>query len=119
MAKLTALQLEEVRQRLVAIEQEILVLLGQTSGDSRPVDLDLPIGRLSRADAMQMQSMAQLNRRQLDIRLQQIRVALQAVADGSYGSCRSCKGPINPERLDARPESPFCIACQEAFEHER
>jgi DnaK suppressor protein len=119
MGHFTDTQLEEVRQRLVTIEKEIEALLGQTSGDARPVDLELPIGRLSRADAMQMQGMAQMNRRQLDIRLQQVRVALKAVADGSYGSCRSCKGAINPERLDARPESPFCIGCQEMFEQER
>ena len=46
-------------------------------------------------------------------------MALKAVDDGSYGSCRNCKGAINPERLAARPESPFCIGCQEAFEQER
>ena len=119
MSDVTDDKLQEVRQRLLTIEREIKALLGQTSDDARPVDLDLPIGRLSRADALQMQSMAQMNRRQLDIRLQQVRVALKAVEDGSYGSCRSCRGAINPERLAARPESPCCIACQEMFEQER
>ncbi|MCP4594065.1 MAG: hypothetical protein GY842_25320 [bacterium] len=118
MSQYTNEQLEEIRQGLIAVEARIKALLGQTTGDTRPVDLELPIGRLSRADAMQMQGMAQMNRRQLEIRLQQVGVALKALDSGTYGSCRNCKGPINPERLSARPESPFCIGCQEAFEHE-
>ncbi len=118
MSQYTDQQLEEIRQRLVATDTRIKALLGQTSDDTRPVDLELPIGRLSRADAMQMQGMAQMNRRQLEIQSQQVGVALKAVDNGSYGSCRNCKGPIDPERLSARPESPFCIGCQEAFEQE-
>ncbi len=112
-------QLDVFRQRLLTMQVEINTLLGRTSEDSKPVDLDLPIGRLSRADAIQMQNMAELNRRQLEVKLKQIEGALSAFKAGSYGSCRSCKGEINPARLDARPETPFCIDCQEAFEQER
>jgi RNA polymerase-binding transcription factor len=112
-------QLKSFELRLRTMEVEINTLLGRTSEDSKPVDLDLPIGRLSRADAIQMQNMAELNRRQLEIKLKQIEGALSAFEAGSYGSCRSCNGEINPARLDARPETPFCIDCQEAFEMER
>ncbi len=119
MAGLSKKRIEEFRQRLVLMQQEIERLLETTARDSRPVDLGLPIGRLSRADAMQMQGMAQLNRRQLDLRRQQVKVALAAVSDGSYGSCRSCREPINLARLEVHPESPFCVACQESFEQER
>jgi len=108
--------IEGFRQRLLLMEAEIRTLLGQTVQDSKPVDLDLPIGRLSRADAMQMQNMAALNKRQMEIKLKQVEGALSAIENGSYGSCRSCKGEIRPARLEARPETPFCIGCQEAFE---
>lgn len=111
-------QLETFHKRLLTMEVEINTLLGRTSEDSKPVDLDLPIGRLSRADAIQMQNMAELNRRQLEIKLKQIEEALKAFEEGSFGTCRSCHGDINPARLDARPETPFCIDCQEAFEQE-
>ena len=107
---------EDIKQRLATMEIEIKTLLGRTRQDSKPVDLDLPIGRLSRADAMQMQNMAALNRRQLEIKLKQVEGALSAVEDGSFGSCRNCNGKINPARLDAQPETPFCIECQELFE---
>jgi DnaK suppressor protein len=109
----------EFKNRLLTTKSEIDVLLGRTTAESKPVDLDLPIGRLSRADAIQMQNMAELNRRQLEVRLEQVEEALAAVEDGSYGSCRGCGGTINPARLDARPETPFCIDCQEAHEQAR
>ena len=109
---------EDIKQRLETMEIEIKTLLGGTRQDSKPIDLELPIGRLSRADAIQMQNMAELNKRQLEIKLEQVECALISIDEGSYGSCRSCKGEIHPDRLDARPETPFCIDCQEAFEQQ-
>ncbi len=114
---MTSDQTERFRQRLLAEQEAIAGLLDRTSTDSRPVDLGLPIGRLSRMDAMQMQGMAQLNRRQLEVRRERVKVALAALDDGSYGSCRACKGAIDLARLEAQPEVPFCLACQESFEH--
>lgn len=119
MTELKPDQIEVFRERLLSSQIEIAALLTQTVGDSKPVDLDLPIGRLSRADAMQMQNMAAVNKRQLDIRLKQVEGALSAIKDGSFGLCRSCRGQIPPARLDARPETPFCIGCQEEFEQQR
>ncbi len=119
MAKSKKNQQEGFRERLLTMKIEITTLLGRTTEDAKPVDLGLPIGRLSRADAMQMQNMAALNRRQLDIKLKQVEGALSAVEEGSYGFCRNCKGEIHPARLDAQPETPFCIDCQEELEQQR
>ena len=116
MANLTRAQLDVFRQRLLAERDAVASLLERTSSEVRPVDLGLPIGRLSRMDAMQMQGMAQLNRRQLEIRRQRITVALAALDEASYGSCRACKAAIGLARLEAQPEVPFCLACQESFE---
>ncbi len=117
-ARLTDERLEEFRRRILAEREAIAALLEQTASDARPVDLGLPIGRLSRMDAMQMQGMAQLNRRQLEVRRERIKVALAALENGTYGTCRACKGPIDLARLEAQPEVPFCQPCQEAFEQE-
>lgn len=119
MSEIEDQELEQFRERLEASKHAIKALLSQTEADSRPVDLDLPTGRLTRIDAIQMQGMAQMNRHQLDIRRQQVDVALLALDAGNYGLCRSCKQPIGWERLEVLPETPFCIACQEMFEAER
>ena len=48
--------------------------------------------------------------------------ALGRIADGSYGVCEECSGPIGVERLNARPVTTLCIQCkseQEATERRR
>lgn len=46
-------------------------------------------------------------------RLKQIDAALARLAEGSYGICLDCEGPISPKRLAAIPSAERCIACQE------
>jgi DnaK suppressor protein len=117
-AHLTEEQLQAFRERLEAARDQIDALLAQTAADVRAPDLDLPIGRLTRIDAIQMHGMAQMNRRQLDVRRQQVLAALATLDAGTYGLCRSCKGPVALARLEVLPEVPFCIDCQERFERE-
>jgi RNA polymerase-binding transcription factor DksA len=45
------------------------------------------------------------------IRLDDLRAALARIADGTYGACAECHGPIALERLEAAPEATRCIAC--------
>lgn len=43
--------------------------------------------------------------------VQDVTAALQRLAEGSYGQCVRCGGPIAPERLAARPAAGLCIGC--------
>lgn len=43
--------------------------------------------------------------------LQAVDAALARLDAGAYGTCVSCGRPIEPERLDARPAVPTCVAC--------
>ena len=47
--------------------------------------------------------------------LAEIDAALERIADGTYGSCEECGGPIGRQRLRAIPEARRCIACSEAI----
>ncbi len=49
--------------------------------------------------------------RQADTRLAEVDAALQRLADGSYGRCKRCGRPIEPERLEARPTARTHVAC--------
>lgn len=112
-------QLHRFRERLLAAKETAEALLSQSAKESRPVEASgSSIGRLTRIDAIQMQGMTQMSEGQLRIRLQQIEVALGAMEEGTYGACRYCKGPIGLPRLEAMPEAPFCMDCQESFERE-
>jgi len=49
-------------------------------------------------------------------KLAEIRLALDRLADGTYGICADCDEDIAPNRLRAVPWASRCIRCQEAFE---
>ena len=116
MDELSPEQVEELRQALETLKQELEGLLSSTRDATRPIDLDEPIGRLTRMDAIQQQSVSAANRRSLDLRLRQVQQALRFVDRGDYGLCRRCEDPIGYSRLAARPESPYCIECQDAID---
>lgn len=50
----------------------------------------------------------------LETRELRVRRALAKLAEGSYGVCDACGGPIERPRLRAMPESVLCIACARA-----
>ena len=116
---LTEVQFEELHARLRALRTELQQQLESTDGDQKPVSLGLPIGRLTRMDAMQQQSMAKSNRRDNELRLGQVRAALEAVESGEFGTCVRCEEPVGYGRLHARPEARLCLPCQEALERSR
>ncbi|HVL92510.1 MAG TPA: TraR/DksA C4-type zinc finger protein [Acidimicrobiales bacterium] len=43
--------------------------------------------------------------------LDEVEKALTKLDDGSYGICEGCQQPINPARLEAKPEARLCINC--------
>lgn len=116
---LTDEQVTELVRILEDAREGIRAQLDASREDARPVDLDKPIGRLTRVDAMQQQNMTQAGRRNLEARLQQIAGALAATLTGDYGLCVSCEEPIGYPRLYARPESRLCVRCQERLETTR
>src|SRR5690606_9994827 len=42
-------------------------------------------------------------------RLADVELALQRIRDGSYGRCAACGETIPEGRLDAMPETPYCV----------
>ncbi|MGB0590437.1 MAG: TraR/DksA family transcriptional regulator [Myxococcota bacterium] len=114
--ELTPEQLVELRGDLAALKAELEVLLDTTDAGVKPVDLDEPIGRLSRMDAIQQQKMAQANRQRNTQRLQMVIAALASDPEDEYGWCKRCDDPVGYGRLKSRPETPFCVACQGAIE---
>jgi DnaK suppressor protein len=114
--ELTDDQRRELAAALEALRDELATDVERTGEGSKPVDLDEPIGRLSRMEAMQQQQMAAANRRSLKIRLDQVRAALERIASDDYGLCLECEEPIAYKRLAARPESRFCLRCKQGRE---
>jgi DnaK suppressor protein len=43
--------------------------------------------------------------------LEEIDAALGRIAEGRYGTCLSCGGPMGLQRLRAIPEARYCVGC--------
>jgi len=112
MYELTDKQRKELYRALLEQHNELLKHLEDSSDGARPVSLDQPIGRLSRMDAMQQQSMVQANRHTSRNRLTRIEAALRRCNGNAYGLCVACKEEIGYARLKAQPEAPLCIDYQ-------
>jgi DnaK suppressor protein len=97
------------------IEREIDALkqLSETTKPSRaPVMLDQQsVGRLSRMDALQQQSMELATEERRQQRLLALTAALRRIEAGDYGFCLKCDGDIASGRLAVDPAVTLCIDC--------
>ncbi len=119
MAELSAEQREGFGRALAELRQQLREGLSSSAEGARPVSLDEPIGRVSRVDALQQQSMLRANREAAKRRLVQVEAALRRLEEGRYGDCAACGEAIDRGRLRARPEAPLCLACQSEREQVR
>jgi RNA polymerase-binding transcription factor DksA len=46
-----------------------------------------------------------------DAAVAEARAALSRMDDGSYGMCEHCRGLVPFERLEAIPQTRFCVGC--------
>ena len=98
---------------MIRNEMDQLKHLSETAKDSRaPVKLDQQsVGRLSRMDAMQQQSMELATEERRQYRLAALAAALRRVKSGDYGYCLKCDDKIAAGRLAVDPAVTLCIDC--------
>jgi DnaK suppressor protein len=114
---LSPAEIDQLRAALEELIAELTHALAETAEAARPVALDQPaIGRVSRIDAIQQQKMTEANRASQQARLQLARAALHRLREEEYGDCMACGEAIGRERLFARPDSLYCLECQESRE---
>ena len=115
--ELTSSQEAELKTDLLQLAQTLEQDLAALSDATEIVDLDQPIGRLSRMDAIQQQHMGKANHRAIALRMKQVAQAQKCMEDVEYGFCRRCDEPVGYRRLKARPEAAFCLRCQASREN--
>ena len=104
---------EIVFKRMLLSElQEVENIAQKTEKDRAPVELDQQaVGRLSRMDAMQQQSMEKAKQVRRIERMKLINAALKRLEDGEYGFCLNCDSHISDGRLKLDPTFALCIDC--------
>ena len=113
----TGLDLDYFQRKLLTLQDELQALRSTVSDAAQTVELDQArVGRLSRMDALQTQSMSIEVKRRQEIQLRRITAALCRIKNSDYGPCLECDTPIHPERLKFDPTTSLCIVCAEAKE---
>ena len=104
----------EAYRKKIQEEMEELRALSDGSREGRaPVELDqLSVGRLSRMDAMQQQSMDLAREERRRQRLAILAAALRRMDGDEFGYCLSCGDDIAAARLLADPAATLCVECQ-------
>ena len=93
---------------------ELKKLSEDTSAARAPVELDQQsVGRLSRMDAMQQQSMDLAKEERRRSRIAVLRAALQRMDEDEFGYCLLCGEDIPNARLDIDPAATLCVDCQQ------
>ncbi len=109
---LTAQQIDDLRQDLERQLRRLERSIGASDRASEVVELDqTAVGRLSRMDSLQNQSLAKNLREREHVKLALILEALRRVDQGRYGLCLVCEQPIGIGRLTVLPESRECAGC--------
>lgn len=106
--------LAALKAQLLKQQAELEAVAEVSDEAARPVELDQAmVGRLSRMDAMQAQSMAQEAARRRKLQLTKIEGALRRMAGEDYGLCFVCGDDIDLPRLQFDPTTTRCIDCKD------
>ena len=112
---ISAKKLEEFKGKLEGRIAEVDRSLASTERDARAL-ANKPADPLDQA-ALEYEKQAVLHKASTDRQLRQSLVqALKLIHHGTFGECDSCRGEIEPKRLEALPFARYCIRCQEEME---
>ena len=90
-------RLADLLQRTEVIEDDL----------RHPLDADWEEQAIDLADDEALEGVDEVLRAEI----QQIRLALLRIENGTYGTCAICGNEIRRERLEARPIATRCIEC--------
>lgn len=93
-------RLDDLLERAKVIEDDL----------RHPLDADWSEQAVDLADDEALEGIDEVLRSEI----QQIRLALLRIENGTYGTCAKCGNEIRIERLEARPIATRCIDCAAA-----
>ena len=103
------MNIQHYKQRLLDLEKDLAARIGQETDQGRQefIDSAHDVGDASVADEVASEQFTEAeNNAEV---LHQVRDALDRVADGTFGTCIIDGGPIEEQRLEAVPWTPYCL----------
>jgi DnaK suppressor protein len=110
------MNIQRYEQRLLELEKQLSARIQRETGREREQTFDSAsdTGDASLADQAASEDFAETA---LDsTKLTEVRDALKRIADGTFGKCIVDGGPIEPQRLEASPWTPYCLTHQQLLE---
>jgi DnaK suppressor protein len=109
-------QLQEARQRLLAMREEVLEESQKAYAASQSLGKDgVPdIGDMS-SNSYNQEVLMNLSEAQRG-RVRDIDAALERMDQGVYGLCARCEEEIPQRRMEVRPFSRYCVDCKSEVE---
>ena len=103
------MNIQHYKQRLLDFEKTLSARIGQEADQARGefIDSAHDVGDASVADEVSSEQFTEAEHN-ADV-LQQVRDALDRVADGTFGTCIVDGGSIEEPRLEAVPWTPYCL----------
>jgi len=98
----------------VELKEEIETLASETD---TPIAPDNAIGRLTRMEAIESQSVFETTLGFAKERLTKLESALENIDEDYFGFCKECTEAIPMKRLMLVPETNLCIECAQKQEH--
>jgi DnaK suppressor protein len=100
---------QQYKQRLLDMETTLSARIGREADHGRRefIDSAHDVGDASVADANASEQFTEAEHN-AEV-LQQVRDALGRIAGGTFGTCIVDGGPIEEERLEALPWTPYCL----------
>lgn len=106
-------QIEQLRRHISETIKRVKADIASYIEITRPVSPDNAIGRLTRLEAMNSQSINEAALRMSESRLERLERALTSLYEPDFGYCAECEEPIPFARLMIMPETQFCVECAE------
>jgi DnaK suppressor protein len=98
-------------ERQLALQSKLADLEKRLAAVKRDVTKTLPSDFAEQATERENDDVLEEIARETQLSIQQLKTALRRLEDDSYGICASCGEDIADQRLDALPETTFCVDC--------
>ena len=100
-----------LKEKILEKIEQISIEVQKLEEATQPISPENSIGRVSRMDAINNKSVAEVALRSSKRKLTKLNVALSKIDKPDFGVCAMCNQPIPTARLMFMPESSRCVRC--------
>lgn len=101
----------DLKSRIIESIESTQIEIEDLKEMTRPISPENAIGRISRMDAINNKSVNEAALRNSEMKLSNLKRAVERIDEPTFGLCIRCKQPIPEGRLLLMPESIKCVKC--------